>query len=137
VPPGEYARVSTPNSPALSPGHTQFPCSATSTSPHTVTGSSRSARAGLIAVFPLWGSARRCGKQILRGHSRALVCVDTLADARSAGAMTPLLAQLPPACARGEGGEFHTFVFDAPGFDTRCRWSTAAARRSGSRRCRR
>lgn len=81
------------------------------------------ARAGLIAVFPLWGEARAAIAQeiVRRGIRARLVCVDTRwLDASYCGADydAALLSRLPAgACPCGEGGEFHTFVFDAPGFD--------------------
>ena len=80
------------------------------------------ARAGLAAVFPLWGEARAAIAQevIARGIRALLVCVDTRwLDASFCGADydAALLARLPPGvCPCGEGGEFHTFVRDAPGF---------------------
>ena len=80
------------------------------------------ARAGLVAVFPLWGEARAALAQevIARGIRARLVCVDTRwLDASFCGADydAALLARLPTGvCPVGEGGEFHTFVIDAPGF---------------------
>lgn len=79
-------------------------------------------RAGLVAVFPLWGEARAALAQevIARGIRARLVCVDTRwLDASFCGAAydAALLARLPAGvCPVGEGGEFHTFVIDAPGF---------------------
>ncbi|HEY2925395.1 adenosine nucleotide hydrolase [Piscinibacter sp.] len=80
------------------------------------------ARAGLQAVFPLWGEARAAlAHEILaRGIRARVVCVDTRwLDASYCGADydAALLARLPAGvCPCGEDGEFHTFVFDAPGF---------------------
>ncbi len=80
------------------------------------------ARAGLVAVFPLWGEARAALAQevIARGIRARLVCVGTRwLDASFCGADfdAALLARLPAGvCPVGEGGEFHTFVIDAPGF---------------------
>jgi diphthine-ammonia ligase len=80
------------------------------------------ARTGLLAVFPLWGEPRRAlaGEIIERGIRARLVCVDTRwLDASFCGADydAALLARLPAGvCPCGEEGEFHTFVFDAPGF---------------------
>jgi diphthine-ammonia ligase len=80
------------------------------------------ARAGLAAVFPLWSEPRRAlaGEIIERGIRARLVCVDTRwLDASFCGADydAALLARLPAGvCPCGEEGEFHTFVFDAPGF---------------------
>ena len=79
-------------------------------------------RAGLVTVFPLWGEARAALAQevIARGIRARLVCVDTRwLDASFCGAAydAALLARLPAGvCPVGEGGEFHTFVIDAPGF---------------------
>lgn len=80
-------------------------------------------RAGLEAVFPLWGMPRvDVASQIVESGIRArVVCVDTRwLDERFAGVDydAAFLAHLPPGvCPCGEGGEFHTFVWDAPGFD--------------------
>ena len=80
------------------------------------------ADAGLQAVFPLWGRARRdVAKEIVaRGIQAQLVCVDTRwLDASFAGAAydAALLARLPAGiCPCGEGGEFHTFGTGGPGF---------------------
>ena len=80
------------------------------------------ARAGLTAVFPLWGMGRAdVALQIIaRGIRARLVCVDTrwlTASFCGREYDAALLGDLPPGvCPCGEGGEFHTFVFDAPGF---------------------
>lgn len=80
------------------------------------------ARAGLEAWFPLWGTPRPAlARAVIDAGIRArLVCVDTRwLDDGFAGADydDALLARLPPGvCPCGEGGEFHTFVHDAPGF---------------------
>jgi uncharacterized protein (TIGR00290 family) len=79
------------------------------------------ARAGLEAVFPLWGESRRAlAAEILsRGICARIVGVDTARlDARFCGADYDehFLSQLPSGvCPCGEDGEFHTFVFSAPG----------------------
>jgi len=78
--------------------------------------------AGLEAVFPLWNEARHAVARevISRGIRARLVCVDTRwLDESFAGAAydNALLARLPSCvCPCGEGGEFHSFVWDAPGF---------------------
>ncbi|WP_442775873.1 adenosine nucleotide hydrolase [Sphaerotilus montanus] len=78
-------------------------------------------RAGLQAVFPLWGLSRAAlAREILdRGLRARLVCVDTgRLDARFCGRDydAALLAELPAGvCVCGEDGEFHTVVVDAPG----------------------
>jgi len=81
------------------------------------------AKAGLRAVFPLWGEPRAAlAAEILRRRIRAcLVIVDTARlDRAFCGAEydQDLLDRLPSAvCPCGEDGEFHTFVFDAPGMN--------------------
>ena len=80
------------------------------------------AGAGLVAVFPLWGEARAAlaAEVIARGIRARIVCVDTRwLDASFCGVDydARFLARLPEGvCPCGEEGEFHTFVFDAPGF---------------------
>jgi uncharacterized protein (TIGR00290 family) len=79
-------------------------------------------RAGLVAVFPLWGEPRPAiAREIVaRGIRARLVCVDTRwlpAGFCGRDYDAGLLDALPPGvCPCGEGGEFHTFVWDAPGF---------------------
>lgn len=79
-------------------------------------------RHGMKALFPLW---KRDTAQLAReftdaGFQAILSCVDTHAlDARFAGRAfdASLLADLPShvdPC--GENGEFHSFVWDGPGF---------------------
>jgi uncharacterized protein (TIGR00290 family) len=78
--------------------------------------------AGIEPLFPLWGIARaEVARQILARDIRArLVVVDARRlDASFCGADydAALLARLPSSvCPCGEGGEFHSFVCDAPGF---------------------
>ena len=80
------------------------------------------ARAGLVALFPLWDEPRTVlAREILaRGIRARIVCVDTRwLDASFCGVDfdAAFLARLPEAvCPCGEDGEFHSFVFDAPGF---------------------
>jgi uncharacterized protein (TIGR00290 family) len=80
------------------------------------------ARAGLQALFPLWGEPRAALAQevIARGIRARLVCIDERwLDASFCGAAydTALLQRLPAGvCPAGEGGEFHTMVLDGPGF---------------------
>lgn len=79
-------------------------------------------KAGLQAVFPLWRESRGAlAREVLSRRIRAtLVCVDTRwLDASYCGADydADLIARLPDGvCPCGEDGEFHTFVWDAPGF---------------------
>lgn len=80
------------------------------------------ARAGLVAVFPLWGEVRAAlaAEVIARGIRARIVCVDTRwLDASFCGVDydARFLARLPEGvCPCGEEGEFHSFVFNAPGF---------------------
>ena len=79
-------------------------------------------RAGLQAVFPLWHQPRAALAQeiVRRGIQARLVCVDTQRlDASFCGAAydAALLQALPAGvCPCGEDGEFHTVVWNAPGF---------------------
>lgn len=80
------------------------------------------ARAGLKGIYPLWGQpTRRLMEGFLSSGFRAVVvCVDSnRLDASWAG--RPLdsrfLEDLPEGVDPcGENGEYHTFVFDGPGF---------------------
>ena len=124
VPPGEYARVFHAELARLAAdGHTHMVFGDIDLAAHRDWLEPACARAGLIAVFPLWGLPRaEVARQILaRGIRARIVCVDTRwLDASFCGRDydAALIAQLPPGvCPCGEGGEFHTFVFDAPGFD--------------------
>jgi diphthamide synthase (EF-2-diphthine--ammonia ligase) len=73
-------------------------------------------------VFPLWGLSRVAvaAEVIAAGIKARLVCVDAgrlSADFCGAEYDAGLLARLPvDVCPCGEGGEFHTFVRDAPCF---------------------
>jgi len=80
------------------------------------------AAAGLTGIFPLWGrDSRELASDFLAlGFRAVLCCVDShVLDERFAGRLydESLLAELPSAVDPcGERGEFHTFVFDGPGF---------------------
>lgn len=82
----------------------------------------RCRKAGLEPHFPLWGQARRriAEEIIARGIRARLVVVDAgRLDASFCGADydAALLQRLPvTVCPCGEDGEFHTLVWDAPGF---------------------
>ena len=95
-------------------------------------------RAGLQAVFPLGGQRRAALAEeiVARGIQARLVCVDTRSlDASFAGAAydAALLARLPAGvCPCGEGGEFHTFVWNGPGFAAPLKWLMGAPRRVAS-----
>ena len=77
---------------------------------------------GLEGVFPVWGKDTRAIAQELvrRGFRAVAVCVDPRKLDRSfagrpldAAFFADLPAEVDPC---GENGEFHTFVFDGPGF---------------------
>lgn len=92
-------------------------------------------RAGLVAVFPLWGELRPdlAHEIIERGIRARTVCVDTRwLDASYCGVDydAAFLARLPAGvCPCGEDGEFHTFVFGGPGFRQDMPVHNAAQRR--------
>jgi uncharacterized protein (TIGR00290 family) len=80
------------------------------------------AAAGIQAVLPLWHEDRRAlADEILRkGYRARVVCVDARwLDASYCGVDydADFIARLPAGVdACGENGEFHTFVYDGPGF---------------------
>ncbi len=80
------------------------------------------ARAGLVALFPLWGRpTQELAREMIEAGIRAvLTCVDPVKlPASFAGRSFDhrLLDDLPPPVDPcGEHGEFHTFVLDGPGF---------------------
>jgi uncharacterized protein (TIGR00290 family) len=84
----------------------------------------RLAALGLTPVFPLWGqdTAQLARDFVDGGYAAWLVCVDTTqlsAEYAARSFDAALLADLPEdvdPC--GENGEFHTFVWNGPGFDT-------------------
>jgi uncharacterized protein (TIGR00290 family) len=82
----------------------------------------RLADTGITPVFPLWGRPTdRLAREMLGAGVRAvLTCIDpTVLDPELAGRAfdEALLAELPPGVDPcGERGEFHTFVWDGPGF---------------------
>ncbi|MBL8299161.1 MAG: adenine nucleotide alpha hydrolase [Rhodanobacteraceae bacterium] len=97
------------------------------------------ARAGLQAVFPLWGLARSAvAREIIeRGIRARVVCVDTRwLDESHCGAEydANFLARLPEGvCPCGEGGEFHTLAWDGPGFSRGLELAPGVQRRVASR----
>jgi uncharacterized protein (TIGR00290 family) len=82
------------------------------------------AQVGMQALFPIWKrDTRELAREFVRLGFRAItVCVDPrVLDASFAGRELDksFFADLPPAVdACGENGEFHTFVFDGPIFQT-------------------
>src|SRR5690242_8741031 len=82
------------------------------------------AQIGMQALFPIWKrDTRELVREFVRQGLRAItVCVDPrVLDASFAGREldTTFFADLPPGVDPcGENGEFHTFVFDGPVFNT-------------------
>jgi uncharacterized protein (TIGR00290 family) len=82
------------------------------------------AQIGMRAVFPIWKrDTRELAQDYLRQGFRAVaVCVDPrVLDSSFAGRVLDqsFFADLPPGVDPcGENGEFHTFVFDGPIFQT-------------------
>ena len=95
-------------------------------------------RAGLAALFPLWGESRAAlaRELVTRGVRARVVCVDTRwLDATFCGADydAGFLARQPPGvCPCGEDGEFHTFVTGGPGFAAPLRVADGGQRRVAS-----
>ena len=123
VPHGEYARVFDAELARLvDTGHTHLVFGDINLAAHRDWLEPACTRAGLIAVFPLWGTPRAEVAQMIlvRGIRARLVCVDLrFLPAVFCGRAydAALLAELPAGvCCCGEGGEFHTFVHDAPNF---------------------
>jgi len=77
---------------------------------------------GLAGIYPLWGrSTRELMEEFLeRGFRAVVVCVDSAKlDPSWPGRLLDrrFLAELPEGVDPcGENGEYHTFVFDGPGF---------------------
>lgn len=122
VPPGGYARAFADTLAALAAsGHRCMVFGDIDLQAHRDWLEPACARAGLDAVFPLWGEPRAAlAREIVaRGIAARLVCVDAgRLDASFCGADydASLLARLPAGvCPCGEDGEFHTLVVDAPG----------------------
>jgi uncharacterized protein (TIGR00290 family) len=82
----------------------------------------RLARAGMEAVFPLWGrDTGALAREMMEGGLEARVtCVDPARAPRAIAGTSfdeRLLAELPEgADPCGERGEFHTFAWDGPSF---------------------
>lgn len=92
-------------------------------------------KTGLEPAFPLWGLQRsHVAREVIERAIRArIVCIDEgLLDAGFCGNEYDegFLSSLPSSvCPCGEGGEFHTVVWDAPCFDRPLRLSRSAQRR--------
>lgn len=82
----------------------------------------RLADTGIGPLFPLWRrpTAQLARDQIASGSKAVLTCVDPRQLSGSFAGRTfdtELLDELPPSVDPcGENGEFHTFVWDGPGF---------------------
>lgn len=95
-------------------------------------------RLGLSALFPLWGrSTSQLASDAIASGMKAVLCS---CDAHRLGARfvgrifdQHLLKDLPLGCDPcGENGEFHTFVFDGPGFSQPIPWQPGEVCRRGS-----
>jgi uncharacterized protein (TIGR00290 family) len=135
VPPGGYAAAFDATLQALRErGHTHMVFGDIDLQAHRDWLEPACERAGLQPLFPLWGEAREAlAHEIVRRGIRArIVCVDSQRlDAQFCGADydAELLARLPRSvCPCGEDGEFHTFVFDAPGMSAPLRLENAGQR---------
>lgn len=80
------------------------------------------AKWGMKCVFPIWTrDTKPLAKKLVElGYKMIVICVDLkVLDRSFVGRVMDedFLGQLPPgADPCGENGEFHTFVFDGPGF---------------------
>jgi len=123
VPPGEYAeRFDACLRELAASGHTHMIFGDIDLQAHRDWLEPACERAGLVALFPLWGESRGAlaRELVARGVQARVVCVDTRhLDASFCGASydEAFLARLPAGvCPCGEDGEFHTFVTGGPGF---------------------
>ena len=123
VPPGEYAaRFDACLRDLVATGHTHMIFGDIDLQPHRDWLAPACERAGLVAMFPLWGESRGAlaRELVSRGVQARVVCVDTRhLDASFCGSTydEAFLARLPAGvCPCGEDGEFHTFVTGGPGF---------------------
>ena len=123
VPPGEYAaRFDACLRELAASGHTHMVFGDIDLQAHRDWLAPACERAGLQALFPLWGEPRAAlaRELVARGVRARVVCVDTRwLDASFCGVPydQAFLARLPAGvCPCGEDGEFHTFVTGGPGF---------------------
>lgn len=95
-------------------------------------------RLGMHGVFPLWGQPTGpLARAAVRSGLQAVLCScdPTRLDRRFVGRLfdDELLNELPPDCDPcGENGEFHTFVYDGPGFNRPVPWSLGEINRRGT-----
>jgi uncharacterized protein (TIGR00290 family) len=88
---------------------------------------------GLTGLYPVWGidTGELIRAFIARGFKTIVVCVDPVKlDPAFAGRVIDekFLSDLPPGVDPcGENGEFHTFVYDGPGFTTPVAFSAGEA----------
>ena len=139
VPPGEYAaRFDACLRELAATGHTHMIFGDIDLQAHRDWLAPACERAGLAALFPLWGESRAAlaRELVTRGVQARVVCVDTRwLDASFCGASydAAFLARLPAGtCPCGEDGEFHTFVTGGPGFDAALDVVDAGQRRVAS-----
>lgn len=95
-------------------------------------------RLAMKGLFPLWGRPTELlARSAIRGGLRAVLCScdPKRLDQRFVGRLYDdcLIDELPPGCDPcGENGEFHTFVYDGPGFDRPIPWSRGEIKRRGT-----
>jgi uncharacterized protein (TIGR00290 family) len=93
---------------------------------------------GMQAIFPLWGeSTPALARRAIASGLLAVVCScdPQRLDRRFAGRLfdSQLIEDLPAGCDPcGENGEFHTFVYDGPGFSHPVPWRRGGIARRGS-----
>ena len=123
VPPGEYAaRFDGCLRELAATGHTHLVFGDIDLQAHRDWLEPACGRAGLVALFPLWGEPRHAlaRELVARGVQARVVCVDKRwLDASFCGAAydAAFLARIPDTvCPCGEDGEFHTFVTGGSGF---------------------
>ncbi|HEY9029671.1 MAG TPA: adenosine nucleotide hydrolase [Burkholderiaceae bacterium] len=139
VPPGEYAaRFDGCLRELAATGHTHMVFGDIDLQAHRDWLAPACERAGLAALFPLWGEPRAAlaRELVTRGVRARVVCVDTRwLDASFCGAAydATFLARLPAGvCPVGEDGEFHTLVTGGPGFAAPLRVVAGPQRRIAS-----
>lgn len=87
-------------------------------------------RLGMQALFPIWGNPTiQLAQDAINRGLKAIVCScdRERLGGRFAGRLfdRTLLEELPEGCDPcGENGEFHTFVFDGPGFRWPVPWKS-------------
>lgn len=93
---------------------------------------------GMHAIFPLWGqSTSTLAREAIESGLMAVICScdSQRLNRRFAGRLfdRQLIEELPADCDPcGENGEFHTFVFDGPGFSRPVPWQRGEIHRRGT-----